>query len=191
MLKPFEHEGVKCVKCGTEVDGKVLYWVHFYLFKGILFDSVCPNISNEVAEFALQSNVKTILVTHYHEDHIGGAIALQRMVPVFAPRKSIDILFNPPNIPEYLKTVWGQPASLKAKPLDEINLEDIKVMETPGHTFDHTSFLVEDRVFAGDLIIRPGQMVIFLTFTFYNFRINLKHKKGSLKWLCKKSKRGF
>jgi len=160
MLIPSEHEGVKVIKCGHEIGGKVLHWVHFYLYKDILFDSGCPHTAAEVLE-AFRDK-KAALITHYHEDHSGGAIELQKVMRIFAPPKSLEILRNPPEVPEYRKVVWGQPLPVIAEPFqDRISVggEEIELIETPGHSFDHVSFLVDGKPFCGDLVISSGQIV--------------------------------
>ncbi|MEM4279065.1 MAG: MBL fold metallo-hydrolase [Archaeoglobaceae archaeon] len=160
VLTISEQGGVKVVKCGNEVGGKVLYWVHFFSYGGVLFDSGCPHTANEV--FSAFKEKEAVLLTHYHEDHIGGAIELQKAMPIYAPRKSLDILRNPPQIPQYRKIVWGQPSAVNANELEEIvkiGSFEIEVIDTPGHSFDHVSFLVGKNLFCGDLVITRGQIV--------------------------------
>lgn len=63
-------------------------------------------------------DIKAILLTHSHEDHVGGAYLYNEAgFQVYAPEKSIKMLKNPPSIPEYRKLVWGQPKPVNAKPL--------------------------------------------------------------------------
>ncbi|MBS7288371.1 MAG: MBL fold metallo-hydrolase [Candidatus Freyarchaeota archaeon] len=153
--------GVRVFRCGTEVEGRVLYWTHFYQHRDIVFDCGCPNIAGEVAN-ALK-NVKAVLVTHYHEDHVGAAPALKaRGARVLASEKTIPLLKTPPQIPQYRRVVWGQPELVEAEPLDKfmsLGGVDVEVIETPGHTFDHISFLADGFLFSGDLAISDRQVV--------------------------------
>ena len=41
----------------------------------------------------------------------------------------------------------------------EINEFTIEIVETPGHSFDHVSFIIDNYVFFGDLVISPRQIV--------------------------------
>lgn len=152
---------VEVFKCGTEVEGRVLYWTHFYRYRGLVFDCGCPNIAGEVA--AALRETKGVLVTHHHEDHVGAAPILKiRGTRVFASEKTIPLLQKPPQIPQYRKVVWGQPEPVEAEPLDKsfsLGEVDVEVVETPGHTFDHVSFLVDGFLFSGDLAISNKQAV--------------------------------
>ncbi len=135
--------------------GQVLAWTHFYKLNNLLFDCGCPNVADEVAKAV--GEVRKILITHYHEDHVGAAALLR--AEKYAPDKSLDLLKKPPDIPAYRKVVWGQPLPLDANPVSELRDRDIEVIETPGHSFDHVSYLVDDKLFCGDLVINTKQMV--------------------------------
>ncbi|MBC7466968.1 MAG: hydroxyacylglutathione hydrolase [Bdellovibrio sp.] len=93
--------------------------------------------------------LQAILLTHHHNDHIGGALELKQRwnVPVYAPLK------NQAQIPfatDYLSE--GQRVSL----LDgQFNLE---VLELPGHTLGHIAFFERERkwLFSGDILFGLG-----------------------------------
>jgi glyoxylase-like metal-dependent hydrolase (beta-lactamase superfamily II) len=150
-----EVHGVKVFRCGALVQGQVLYWTYFYKFDDLLFDCGCPKTANEVVKAV--GKVKKVLITHYHEDHVGAAPLLK--AERYAPDKSISILKRPLDIPAYRKEVWGQPLPFDAIPASELRNGNIEVIETPGHSFDHVSYLVGDKLFCGDLVINTKQMV--------------------------------
>ncbi|MEM3725380.1 MAG: MBL fold metallo-hydrolase [Candidatus Bathyarchaeia archaeon] len=155
------------VDVGEEYDGKPLYWTTFYYYKGLIIDTGCPHTAEEAAKFIvdMKFNVNAVLLTHYHEDHSGGAYLFQEKlnVDVFAPKKSLEILANPPEIPAYRQIVWGQPKPVRATPLEntvELGGLTVKTFETPGHSFDHVSFLIGRYLFLGDLVANPTPIII-------------------------------
>jgi len=153
-VEVFELHGVKVFRCRALVQGQVLYWTYFYKLNDVLFDCGCPNAADEIV--GVVGKVRKVLITHYHEDHVGAAPLLR--IEKYAPDKAIDVLKMPPDIPAYRKVVWGQPLPFEAIPASELK-GDIEVIETPGHSFDHVSYLVGDRLFCGDLVINTKQMV--------------------------------
>ena len=90
---------------GRELDGKPHIWTSFYYYKGLVIDSGCAHTAEESTIFLekLKLPVKAILLTHYHEDHCGGATAIQKKfkVEIYAPEKSLNLLAKPPQIPRH------------------------------------------------------------------------------------------
>jgi len=152
MIKVEEVNNVLAIKCGNEVNGQVLYWTTLYYYKNLVIDTGCPHTAHEIKDFFHSKAVKAILITHYHEDHCGGTHVFKQ--PVYAPRKSLEILKSPPKILEYRRIVWGQPKPVHAKPLkSRMRSEDVTVIDTPGYSFDHVSFLIDEKLFSGDLVM--------------------------------------
>lgn len=91
--------------------------------------------------------LKAILLTHHHADHIGGAQELQQkfQCPVYAPLK------NKKQIPF---------ADIYLQEGDQVALEPwtFEVMELPGHTLGHIVFWEEQRrwLFSGDVLFGLG-----------------------------------
>ena len=155
------------ISVGKEYDAEPYYWTTFYYYKGLVIDTGCPLTAEEAADFIekIKLNVRAVLLTHYHEDHSGGAYLFKEKfgVDVFAPAKSLEILANPPEIPGYRQIVWGQPKPVKASPLQRkmgFNKATVTTVETPGHSFDHVSFLIENIMFTGDLVTNPTPVIV-------------------------------
>ncbi len=106
---------------------------------------VDPGEAAPVSLFLAQQDLRlaAILITHRHNDHVGGVSELLETwpVPVFGPASIV--LVNRP-----------------VGDGDTINLPGIggiaSVMEVPGHTEEHIAFLFEDHLFCGDTLFAGG-----------------------------------
>jgi glyoxylase-like metal-dependent hydrolase (beta-lactamase superfamily II) len=153
---------VQACRAGTVVGDRVLVWVWFYRYKDILVDGGPPNVADEILPYT--KRIRFLLITHHHEDHVGVAPLLEGEVRILAPAESLELLRNPPKIPMYRQIVWGQPSPFEAEPLPEelvIDDEIVRVIETPGHSKDHVTFLIGKYAFVGDLVNPPKQVVAF------------------------------
>ncbi len=154
------------IDVGKEYDDEPYYWTTFYYYKGLIVDAGCSHAAEESVKFIedMKLDVRAVLLTHYHEDHSGGAYLFKERfdVEVFASRKSLEILANPPEVPAYRQMVWGQPKPVKASPLKRkmrFKHVTLATIETPGHSFDHISFLTENIMFVGDLLTNPTPII--------------------------------
>jgi hydroxyacylglutathione hydrolase len=93
----------------------------------------------------LNLSLAAILITHHHNDHIGGVHSLltYQSVPVYAPQyEKFDF--------EHIKLAEG----------DKVNLADIgqklRVMWLPGHTLGHIAYVNDDYLFCGDTLFGAG-----------------------------------
>jgi len=160
-------ENFVSIKVGKEYNGEPYYWTTFYYYKGLIVDTGCPHTARESVNFVEKKklDVKAVLLTHYHEDHSGGAYLFKERfgIEVFAPQKSLQILANPPEVPYYRQIVWGQPKPIKASVLKKKMIFDritVNTFETPGHSFDHVSFLTDKILFMGDLVTNPTPVIM-------------------------------
>jgi glyoxylase-like metal-dependent hydrolase (beta-lactamase superfamily II) len=137
-----------------------------YLIKDketILIDTGQPgkvkNILKEIDSINIKpKNIKHILLTHHDVDHIGNAALLQEETgaTLWALKEDIPYILGDKSRPGLKKIVAGllmrvkKPEKVKAYNSQEI--DDIKIIQTPGHTPGHVSFLYKDILFAGDLV---------------------------------------
>ncbi len=162
MIQQVKDGRITIIKTGTPVSGRVVLWSMMFYYKGLVIDCGCPNAANEVYNLLKTlGDIKAVLITHHHEDHIGCAHLLEREGhPIYGHSRSIPILRSPPRIPEYRRIVWGQPEPVNAMAIGnelEIDGIHISVYEAPGHSYDHVLYLIDDLLFIGDLIgsIKP------------------------------------
>lgn len=95
-----------------------------------------------------QLQLKGILLTHHHHDHIDGAAELrdQYQAPIYGPRSA-----RIPQVTHHLGEV------------DKLPLGNLtaKILEIPGHTLDHIAYLIEtteqrSHLFSGDTLFGAG-----------------------------------
>ena len=119
-------------------------------------------------------DVRRIGITHAHIDHFGNAAVLQRRsgAPVFAPTRDAAAIRGEEKTPHppvldrlpFLKPVFGLLPGADPVEVDAVIAEgeqnglpgDLKVIDTPGHTPGHISFLLERAggvLFVGDAAV--------------------------------------
>ncbi len=108
---------------------------------------VDPSESDPVKEFIDDNGytLEAILITHYHEDHIAGALELkgERKVPILGPKHK-DLPFLDQEVMEG----------------DEISLGPfaMEVIHAPGHTMEHLMYYFPELklLFCGDVVFLGG-----------------------------------
>ncbi|WP_027099645.1 MBL fold metallo-hydrolase [Clostridium paraputrificum] len=115
-----------------------------------------PGGDGEMLERAIKdmkANVKSILLTHGHMDHVGGVEYLSDKLNVPFYISKID--------EEYMEKdnyVFGsiRNANGYLEDGDELSFGslNIKVIATPGHTKGGLCFLIEDKLFTGDTLFQ-------------------------------------
>lgn len=167
MIHVEQHGPVTVVRMARSLFGRPIYWTAAYLVDGLLIDSGPPCTAQELAQCLADADVKQIVVTHAHEDHIGGLARLQQRYPeveIYASRGAVQRIADPSSlkIQLYRRALWGRPKPVrKIRSLDEANdviatpSHMFRVVETPGHSPAHISLFepVQRWVFCGDAFI--------------------------------------
>lgn len=133
----------------------------------ILFDEnkdafvVDPGGSSENIIEAIDKNslnIKYILLTHGHFDHVGAVAALVKKykVPVYMSKEDRAFLESPKEVraSSFGMQIEAAEVDVFVKEGDEIPFSEdtIKVIETPGHTLGSVCYLFENYLFAGDTL---------------------------------------
>lgn len=141
--------------------------VHCFEVDGVLIDTGSASLLEEFKPFFAQLDVDKIVLTHYHEDHSGGANYLQRQynLPVYMSDARRQECTQRAKYPLYRKVFWGSRAPFEAQAIGErfsSRSANWRVIETPGHTNDHIALLNEQtgQLFTGDLYVSPKTKVV-------------------------------
>lgn len=103
-------------------------------------------------------NIKYILLTHGHFDHVGAVAALVKKykAPVYLSKEDRAFLESPKEVrtSAFGMQIEAAEVDVFVKEGDEIPFSEgnIKVIETPGHTLGSVCYLFENYLFAGDTL---------------------------------------
>lgn len=165
-VEPY-NDDVTLVKTATAMeDGQPIMWAIAYLIKDTLFDAGCANALDDLKRFASENEINKIYVSHAHEDHYGGCAAFVPHSTIYAMESDIEIIKNPPTIPEFFDFVWGQPQPVKnveKMPLHfAIGNLEFEVVMLPGHGHHMVGFYEPNRkwLFSADAVPVPSRKII-------------------------------
>lgn len=169
MKKSFSRgtsQGVDYVK-GNIAFQRIRLTVHCYAVDGVLIDTGARSLIKGLIPFFLEQDIDQVVITHYHEDHTGGAAFLQqtRGLPVYMNGMTAESCRKRADYPLYRQWFWGRRPPFQAEPLGHTFTSRTavwNVIETPGHSADHLAFLNRStgQLFTGDLYCQEKTKVI-------------------------------
>lgn len=146
---------------------KVKLSVYCYEIDGVLIDTGSASLLTSFKPFFEKADIDQVAITHYHEDHTGGAGYLQHTynIPIYMNEASIESCQEKAHYPFYRKMFWGKRSPFTAKPIGHTFTSreaSWSVIPTPGHATDHLAFLnnATGQLFSGDLYVHPKTKVI-------------------------------
>lgn len=106
---------------------------------------VDPGEGPQVMDYLADQNLelKAILLTHNHDDHIGGVLEIFEEYPdiaIFGPNETEPLVNHP----------------VKEGDTFQLFGETVKVFLTAGHTEGHISYLMGENLFCGDALFSGG-----------------------------------
>lgn len=114
-------------------------------------------IKKQIQKITPLESINNVLLTHLHYDHCGN-LDLFENAQVYAPKKEIENFFENPN-DFFLFNVSKKTIEKlkKAKPLPN-KINDLTIINVPGHTKGSVAFLDEKRkiLFSGDTLFENG-----------------------------------
>lgn len=147
--------------------GPVKMNVFSFAVDGILIDTGAQSLLPSFRSFFEQADFEQVMLTHFHEDHIGCAawIKEQRDIPFYIHKDSVERCSKEYIYPKYRQYFWGQSEPFQAQAIGETfqsKNATWDVINTPGHTQDHLAFLNKETgaLFTGDLFIQEKTKVI-------------------------------
>jgi glyoxylase-like metal-dependent hydrolase (beta-lactamase superfamily II) len=139
--------------------------VSAYLVDSLLIDSGPAHTAEELTDFLKDKGVKTVVNTHYHEDHIAANALLKERygVELLAHPLAVNKINQPATLYPYQEEVWGYPVPSQVKEIGNTvttNHFRFEVIPTPGHDRDHICLFERKHgwLFTGDLFVgtRPN-----------------------------------
>ncbi len=165
MIMTTQYEEVTQIKMNRYPEFNPGYSVCAYLVDGLLIDSGQAHIAEELTDFLKDKEVRTVVNTHYHEDHISANALLKERygVELLAHPLAIDRINQPATLYPYQEEVWGYPIPSQVKAIgDSVTTQHFRfeVIHTPGHSDDHICLFEKGKgwLFSGDLFVstRPN-----------------------------------
>lgn len=126
--------------------------VSVYRLGNVLIDSGSSATAHALIDALGDHPPHQIILTHQHEDHVGGVEPLRRAfgpIPVFVPKEHLSVLEADEPLAEYRARFWGKaerPTELKTYEAGHefyIGGLTLKTFDTPGHTPGHLSLTLD------------------------------------------------
>ncbi|MCB1171300.1 MAG: MBL fold metallo-hydrolase [Leptospiraceae bacterium] len=141
--------------------------VNWFRLEDTLIDAGSEPASAELLKILHGNPPSQIILTHQHEDHVGGVPALRQEfgnLPIHAPEEHISILEEGYPVPDYRRNFWGRMLPFQGMiPYRDghtfnVGPYTLHAKDTPGHTVGHKAIYFEaDRLYviSGDLYLAP------------------------------------
>jgi len=185
LLATTKYEEVTQIRLCRYPDFSPHATVSAYLVAGLLVDSGPSYTAEELTDFLKDRSLKTVVNTHYHEDHIAANALLKERygVELLAHPLAINKINQPATLYPYQEDVWGYPIPSQVKEIgDSVGTDHFRfdVIYTPGHDRDHICLFEQKHrwLFSGDLFVGTRPKAIRPMNDIRQIIVDLKKVKG-------------
>lgn len=161
---------VLAIRMSRSFLGRPFWWTAAYWVDGLLIDTG-PRFAAKQLCYALSKlPVEQIVITHAHENQIGGLAAICQQYPqavVYTARRTLPLLQRPLTLPFYRRLLWGTPQAWTGSVTVTDEVDDrirtaahtFHIVETPGHTPDHIALFEPTQrwLFSGDTYLHGAE----------------------------------
>lgn len=155
MIRTERHQDVTRLELSSWAGRRLGYTVSVYQVGDLVIDTGFPRVSGQLAAWCDAARPAGAIVTHWHEDHSGGAPSLAALgVPLTLHPETERRLRQPPNLELYRRVTWGSFTPLAAS-VTPFTPNGVELIATPGHSVDHRVVWMRETgtLFAGDLFL--------------------------------------
>lgn len=167
MIHVEQYGPVLAIRMARNFLWRPLWWTAAYWVDGLLIDTGPACIASQLGRVLQRLPVEQIVVTHSHENQIGGLAQVHKrfpQAPIYAATRALPTIEEPTRLkPQlYRRFLWGVPTPftnvLTLDAIDNVIRSSnyrFRVIETPGHTPDHISLFEPTQrwVFCSDAFV--------------------------------------
>ena len=171
MIHVEQYSQVLAIRMSRSIFGRPFWWTTAYWIDGLLIDTGPRFAARALLHTLRNLPVDQVVITHAHEDQVGGLYAVQQRYPklkIYAAPRALPTLAEPTRmrLPFYRQVVWGRPQPCQgAISLDSVDNQirtasyQLRVVETPGHSPDHIALFEPSQrwLFSGDVFVYSQQ----------------------------------
>lgn len=158
MLRLERHEDVTRLELSSWIGRLLGYTVSAYVVDGVLIDTGFPRAARELAAWvgAHRAALSGAIVTHWHEDHSGGAFALSADgLPLAIHPETERRVRQAAPLELYRRLTWGSFPEGGGAIVPFTAPRSLEVLHMPGHSPEHHVVWAPETgtLFAGDLFL--------------------------------------
>ena len=160
LIREFLFNDIKAYQLGWSFAGPPLMTVYCFVFGDVMIDTAQSHMVKEAVEIAGEHGIKSVYLTHHHEDHSGNAAAITKALNTrtYGHPSTVKRMGSSFKILPYQKYMWGKSTPMEMQNVPdtiETVLGDMVPVHTPGHCRDHLVYFLKGKgiLFCGDLYL--------------------------------------